>query len=66
MLCNLDDHIESQIVQNEAYPVQLIDYFLSTFQSNCNGVVIDVGANIGSFSVPIAKKYSYMQFELAP
>ena len=62
MLCNLDDHIESQIVQNEAYPVQLIDYFLSTFQSNCNGVVIDVGANIGSFSVPIAKKYSYMQF----
>lgn len=62
MLMQNDNVISNALVINGAYQKHLevvSEFFIKDYQ---NGVVLDIGSNLGSYSIPLAKKYKNLDF----
>lgn len=57
------DIIESHIYLDGLWEPHIVK-LISSFLSNCDGSIIDIGANIGAISIPLAKKHHDLNFFL--
>lgn len=61
-LNNTIDLISASIISDGVFEKNNIDFSSKILDKCENGIVIDVGANLGSYTIPLAKKYSNFNF----
>ncbi len=57
----ISDHIRKCGVFDE-HILNIADFFIKNFYQNKDGKVLDIGSNIGTFSIPLALKYPNIDF----
>ena len=57
------DDIVSNAVRSGGYEKELQELSSELLAAHTDGIVLDIGANLGSYVVPLAKQYPYLQFE---
>jgi FkbM family methyltransferase len=55
--------IVSNAVRNGGYEKELQDIAGKLLSEHTDGIVVDIGANLGSFVIPLAKQFAHLQFE---
>jgi FkbM family methyltransferase len=55
--------IVSNAVRDGGYEKELQELSTKLLAGHTDGIVIDIGANLGSYVVPLAKQHSHLQFE---
>jgi FkbM family methyltransferase len=55
--------IVSNAVRSGGYEKELQEMSAKLLAEHHDGIVIDIGANLGSYVVPLAKQHDYLQFE---
>jgi FkbM family methyltransferase len=50
-------------VRSGGYEKELQELSAKLLVEHADGIVVDIGANLGSYAVPLAKQYPYLQFE---
>ena len=55
--------IVSNAVRSGGYEKELQELSTKLLATHTDGIVLDIGANLGSYVVPLAKQHPYLQFE---
>jgi FkbM family methyltransferase len=58
----LGDAIETKIVTHNIWDEELLNLISHFIEKNPKGTVLDIGANIGAITIPLASKYSETRF----
>lgn len=61
---NSYDYIVNKIIETDFYEKELICISEFLLEKYDDGLVLDIGSNLGSFAIPLAKKFSKFEFNL--
>jgi FkbM family methyltransferase len=62
MNVKLGDAIETKLVSHKIWDEELLELMHHFIQKNPNGVVLDIGANIGAITIPLAASFPECRF----
>lgn len=58
----LGDAIETKIVTHKIWDEELLNLISHFIEKNSKGAVLDIGSNIGAITIPLANRYSEIEF----